>query len=59
MPTVAELTALYGNFMLGPRPGPGVCAVCLDMTDGEALCFRCARNGAWRDAVPISYCGAH
>ena len=60
MPTVAELTALYGNFMLGPRPGPGVCEICLDFTDGEARCFRCERNGAWLDVVaPISYSVAH
>ena len=26
MPTVAELTAPYGNFMVGPRRGPEMCA---------------------------------
>jgi predicted amidophosphoribosyltransferase len=56
MPTVGELTALYGNFMLGPRPGPGVCATCFDLTDRYALCYRCASHAAVLDAfAPISY----
>jgi predicted amidophosphoribosyltransferase len=60
MPTVAELTALYGNFMLGPRPGPAVCPVCFDLTDGHPRCYGCAHAGPWLDAVaPISYSVAH
>jgi predicted amidophosphoribosyltransferase len=56
MPTVAELTALYGNFMLGPRPGPDVCGVCFNLTDGYGRCYACAHGGLWLDAVaPISY----
>jgi predicted amidophosphoribosyltransferase len=56
MPTVAELTALYGNFMLGPRPGPDVCSVCFNLTDGYGRCYACAHGGLWLDAVaPISY----
>ena len=37
MPTVAELTeltGLYGNFMIGPRPGRDVCRRCFNLTDG-------------------------
>ena len=61
MPTVAELTALYANFMLGPRPGPAVCKMCFDLTDGAfPLCYRCGHSGPWLDAVaPISYSVAH
>lgn len=60
MPSVAELSALYGNFMVGPRPGPAVCEVCFDLTDGHRRCFGCAHSQAWLDAVaPISYSVAH
>lgn len=56
MPTVAELTELYGNFMLGPRPGPGVCEVCFTFTEGHDRCFVCGRENSSLDAVaPISY----
>lgn len=56
MPTVLELTALYENFMLGPRPGTGVCTTCFNFTDGYELCYACAHTQAWLDAVaPISY----
>ncbi len=60
MPTVGELTALYGNFMLGPRPGPAVCEVCFDLTSGRQRCYGCAHADQWLDAVtPISYSVAH
>ncbi len=61
MPTVHELTAPYGNFMLGPRPGAGVCDSCFDLIDvAETRCYRCARNGGWLDgAAAISYSIAH
>jgi predicted amidophosphoribosyltransferase len=60
MPTVAELTALYSNFMLGPRPGRAVCEICFDLTDGRARCLRCEQADRWLDAVvPISYSVAH
>ena len=60
MPQVAELTDLYANFMLGPRPGPGVCDLCLDLTDGRRRCPRCERAPEWLDAVaPVSYSVAH
>ena len=60
MPRVADLTDLYGNFMLGPRPGPGVCQSCLDLTDGRRRCLRCERAPEWLDAVaPVSYSIAH
>jgi hypothetical protein len=57
MPTVSELTAGYGNFMLGPRRGPGVCRVCFTFTDdGYEHCYACAHAPPWLDAVaPISY----
>jgi predicted amidophosphoribosyltransferase len=60
MPTVADLTALYGNFMLGPRPGRAVCEMCFDLTDGHQRCYGCAHAKKWLDAVsPISYSVAH
>ena len=56
MPTVAELTEPYGNFMLGRVRGPGVCEVCLTFTDGYPRCYTCARRRQALDAVaPISY----
>jgi predicted phosphoribosyltransferase len=56
MPTVTELTALYGNFMLGPRLGPDVCGVCFNFTNGYERCYACAHGELWLDAVcPISY----
>lgn len=56
MPTVAELTEPYGNFMLGPVRGPGVCDVCLTFTDGYPRCYTCARTSQPLDALlPISY----
>jgi predicted amidophosphoribosyltransferase len=56
MPSVGELTALYSNFMLGPRPGPGVCDVCFDLTGGRGRCHRCANGRRHLAAVcPISY----
>jgi predicted amidophosphoribosyltransferase len=56
MPTVTELTALYTNFMLGPRAGPSVCSVCFNFTDGYQRCYACAHREGWLDTVaPISY----
>jgi hypothetical protein len=56
MPTVAELSAVYGNFMLGPRPGPDVCEICFNFTNGYARCYACTHGGTWLDVVsPISY----
>src|SRR5215475_9650751 len=56
MPTVAELSEPFGNFMLGPVRGPGVCEVCLTFTDGFPRCYTCARTPRALDAlVPISY----
>ncbi len=60
MPTVAELTELYTNFMLGPRAGPDVCTTCFNFTRGYERCYACAHNEAWLDVVaPISYSVAH
>lgn len=56
MPTVAELTDLYANFMLSPRPGPGVCQVCFTFTDGYPRCYTCQHSERWLEiAAPISY----
>ena len=56
MPTVGELTAVYGNFMLNPRQGPDVCAICFNFTNGYARCYACAHGETWLDVVsPISY----
>lgn len=60
MSSVTELSALYGNFLLGPRAGPGVCEVCFDLTDGHPRCYGCATTQQWLDAVlPISYSVGH
>ena len=56
MPSVTELTALYTNFMLGPRAGPDVCATCFNFTRGYERCYACTHNEPRLDAVaPISY----
>ncbi len=56
MPTVGELTAVYGNFLLSPRHGPGVCEVCFNFTDGYEQCYACVHGQQWLDCiVPISY----
>jgi hypothetical protein len=56
MPSVRELTALYENVMLGPKPGSGVCGTCFNFTDGYARCYACDHGGLVLDAVaPISY----
>jgi predicted amidophosphoribosyltransferase len=56
MPSVAELTAVYGNFMVGPRHGPGVCRRCFNLTSGFELCFACDQMPQELAAVaPISY----
>ncbi len=56
MPTVAELSDLYGNFMVAPRPGPDVCSVCFNLTDGYGRCYACAHGGRWLDVLaPVSY----
>jgi hypothetical protein len=57
VPSVAELTALYGNLMLNPRSGPNVCDVCFNFTDGYTRCYACSHCELWLDLVcPISYC---
>jgi predicted amidophosphoribosyltransferase len=56
MPTVSELTAVYGNFMLSPRRGPDVCQVCFTFTDGYERCYACAHSEPCLEAVaPVSY----
>jgi hypothetical protein len=60
MPSVAELSAVYGNFMLGPRRGPDVCARCFNLTDGYGTCYACAHGGDELSVVaPISYSVGH
>jgi predicted amidophosphoribosyltransferase len=56
MPSVAELSAPYGNFMLRPMHGRDVCRDCFNLTDGFSRCYACAHGGRPLDAmVPISY----
>lgn len=56
MPTVQELSAPYENFMLSPRPGPGVCSRCFNFTDGYERCYACDHIANMLAAiVPISY----
>jgi hypothetical protein len=56
MPTVAELTAVYGNFMIGPRRGADVCERCFNLTRGFERCYACAHTPQWLDLIaPISY----
>ena len=61
MATVSELTAPYGNFMLAPQPGPGVCDTCFDLLDQtHTRCHRCrTQPGCLDAAAPISYSVAH
>jgi hypothetical protein len=60
MATVRELSAPYENFMLCPRPGPGICVRCFNFTDGYEECYACTRNPNFVDlVVPISYSVAH
>jgi predicted amidophosphoribosyltransferase len=60
MPTVAELTALYTNFMLAPRAGPDVCERCFNFTRGYRRCYACSHIEQHLDAVaPISHSVAH
>ncbi len=56
MPTVAELTDVYTNLLLNPRPGPGVCETCFTFTDGYTRCYVCQHAERTLDIVaPISY----
>jgi predicted amidophosphoribosyltransferase len=56
MPTVAELTDVYTNLLLNPRPGTGVCETCFTFTDGYTHCYACQHAERTLDAVtPISY----
>jgi predicted amidophosphoribosyltransferase len=56
VPSVAELSAPYGNFMFGPRLGRDVCEVCFDFTNGYRRCYGCGHSGEWLATVaPISY----
>jgi predicted amidophosphoribosyltransferase len=56
MPSVAELSALYENVMLGPRRGPDICARCFNFTAGYQVCYACAHGQPVLDAMaPISY----
>lgn len=60
MPTVAELTAVYGNFLLNPQHGPATCRICLNFTDGYEQCYACSHCEQWLDCVvPVSYSVAH
>jgi predicted amidophosphoribosyltransferase len=55
-----DISELYGNFMLSPRSGPGVCEVCFNLTRGYERCYACTNEPQWLDVVaPISYSVAH
>ena len=56
MPSVTELSAVYGNFMVSPRHGPGVCDRCFNLTKGFERCYACSHLPQWLDVIaPISY----
>ncbi len=56
MATVTALSDPYGNFLLAPRPGAGVCRRCFNLTDGYDLCFACEHGGDSIEVIaPISY----
>jgi predicted amidophosphoribosyltransferase len=56
MPSVAELTAVYGNFLISPRHGADVCERCFNLTDGFERCYACSHTPQFLDLVaPISY----
>ena len=56
MASVADLTEPYGNFLIAPRAGRGVCQTCFNLTDGYDRCYACAHGGDSIDVVdPISY----
>jgi predicted amidophosphoribosyltransferase len=56
MATVNALSDPYGNFLLAPRAGDGVCRRCFNLTDGYDLCYACEHGGDSIDLVaPISY----
>jgi hypothetical protein len=60
MATVRELSAPYANFMFVPRPAPGVCRRCFNLTDGYDYCYACTHQPSVLDViVPISYSVAH
>jgi hypothetical protein len=56
VPSAAELSEPYAEFMLSPRSGPGVCELCFDFTRAHRRCYRCSRaDDALAAFVPISY----
>ncbi len=60
MALVKALSDPYGNFMISPRPGDGVCEICFNLTGGYGRCYACAHQPQCLDAVaPISYSIAH
>ena len=61
MPTVAELSGPYANFLLNPRPGPGICRRCFTFTDDDYVtCYPCSQMRPMLETyVPVSYSVAH
>lgn len=58
VPTVAELSAPYTNFLINPLSpdAAGVCSVCLTFTDGYRTCYPCGHRPRFADAtLAISY----
>jgi len=56
MPSAEELSEPYGEFLLAPRPGPDVCELCLDFTQGDRRCQSCSHSANSLSAfVAVSY----
>ncbi len=56
MASVLDLSDPYGNFMLAPRRGSGVCERCFNLTDGYDRCYACDHGGDSLEVVaPIAY----
>lgn len=61
MPTVAELSGAYENFLVNPRAGKGICRRCFTFVDaGYSTCYPCRQMNQMLEAyVPVSYSIAH
>jgi predicted amidophosphoribosyltransferase len=61
MPTVAELSGAYENFLLNPRPGRGICQRCFTFVEqAYTTCYPCRQMMPMLEVyVPVSYSIAH
>lgn len=56
MASVHELSTHVGRDLIAPRPGPGVCRDCFNLTRGFAHCYACSSTPQRLAAIlPISY----